>query len=965
MTYDLSVIIPARNEEFLGLTINNILANKCGKTQIIAMLDGYLPNPPIETGSKDVVFIHHPESIGQRACVNEGARYSNAKYIMKLDGHCIVDKGFDIKLMADCEYDWTVIPRMYNLHAFDWKCQKCGWTTYQGPKPEKCDQCDNTQLEKKIVFKRRKSRRTDFMRFDKEMKFQYWKGYEKRKEAQGDIVPLMSSVGACFFMHRERFLGLGGLDEKHGSWGQFGTEIACKSWLSGGSHMVNKKTWFAHMFRTRKDFSFPYQITAKQQEAARKYSQDLWLNDKWPLAKRKLQWLLDKFSPIPDWDEVKQAKKKGKIELSVIIPARNEQYLQATIDDLKKNIKSKSYEILVGIDGANSLHIPKDQDNVRVIISEGRIGMRPMINKLVAEARGKYIMKTDAHCAFDEGYDQKLIRVCGDKARTVLGIRYELDVKAWGRKERTNCDFRYLSNPYVDKEGGLRGLPWHEWKKKTKGQKVAESMSLSGSGWLMLKEQWDAWGPLDEGHGTFGQEGAEIACRTWLSGGELLIVRDTWYAHWNRGKAPYALSRRQRDKSVDYSIDFWMNDRWPLQKYSFSWLIEKFNPPGWENWGKTKYGKGLKASRQGTLYKGYRPSENGKYKHLTINNLWQNRVAISEPLKRWRLKLMFDSFSQAIKELDAGNTFTDEQIRTTRYYYYLATHLAKDVTPLTFNRYYAKKWDKYLIKKFRSGEQLFHSIKNEGLKTPLEFYRKDGQVYLWKGYRRLVILKILGVNEIPMLVHIDDKCKKLPARFTHQSLKQKETIDELGAKQFIDLGVKSTDKYWTHRYTPIYDKVFDGLRNKKIKLLEFGVANGASLSLWQDAFPKAMIYGVDKNASVLDEFANKLDRTNIIIGQQEDVQFLRRELIPKGPFDIIIDDASHKPENQLTTLDEMWEALSPLGWYVIEDCYRSYKKGAKVVLPNEITKAIHAIYINQGILSIQFYYNICFIQKGV
>ena len=81
------------------------------------------------------------------------------------------------------------------------------------------------------------------MRFDSDFKFQYWKEYSKREKALGDIVDLMSSIGACFFMHRDRFWDLGGMDEAHGSWGQFGTEVACKSWLSGGRHVINKKTW--------------------------------------------------------------------------------------------------------------------------------------------------------------------------------------------------------------------------------------------------------------------------------------------------------------------------------------------------------------------------------------------------------------------------------------------------------------------------------------------------------------------------------------------------------------------------------------------------------------------------------------------------------------------------------------------------------------------------------------------------
>ena len=310
---DVSVIIPARNEEFLQNTIDNVLANIEADTEIIAILDGYWPNEGIPIHPR-VTIVHHEESIGQRASVNEAAKLSVAKYIMKLDAHCSVDKGFDRKLMEDCEYDWTVIPRMYNLWAFDWKCFKCGKRIYQAEgKPSKCEDCGTTnKFRKRIVWKAKRNPTSDFMRFDKNMKFQYWRDYKNRPEAEGDICDLMSSIGACFFMHRERFWDLGGMDEAHGSWGQFGTEVACKSWLSGGRHVVNKKTWFAHMFRTNSaiGFGFPYKISGKQVGRARKHSQDLWLNDKWDKAVHKLQWLIDKFAPIPDWHDTEPSIKE-------------------------------------------------------------------------------------------------------------------------------------------------------------------------------------------------------------------------------------------------------------------------------------------------------------------------------------------------------------------------------------------------------------------------------------------------------------------------------------------------------------------------------------------------------------------------------------------------------------------------------------------------------------------------------
>ena len=104
---DLSVIIPGRNEEFLQKTIENVLENIQSDTEIIAICDGYWPDPPVLDHPR-VIVVHHTDPIGQRAATNEGARISQAKFVMKLDAHCAVDKGFDAKLIKDCRRrNWT------------------------------------------------------------------------------------------------------------------------------------------------------------------------------------------------------------------------------------------------------------------------------------------------------------------------------------------------------------------------------------------------------------------------------------------------------------------------------------------------------------------------------------------------------------------------------------------------------------------------------------------------------------------------------------------------------------------------------------------------------------------------------------------------------------------------------------------------------------------------------------------
>lgn len=308
---DLSILIPARNEMFLYKTVDNILETIEGDTEIIIVADGNWPIPPVKDDPR-VKMIYHSKSIGQRAATNEAAKLSFAKFIMKCDAHCSFDKGFDVKLMQDCQHDWTMVPRQYNLHAFDWVC-KCGNRKYQGPTPDKCEKCGE-KMEREILWERRPHTSNDFFYFDKELHFQYWNDYKERVSKKEELVETMSLLGACWMMHRDRFWELDGCDEAHGSWGQMGTEIACKTWLSGGRLIVSRKTWFAHMFRTQGgDFGFPYPNPGVR--AARNRSQELWVKNKWDKTKYPLSWLIDKFAPVPTWEkkEVTKPSPKGMV----------------------------------------------------------------------------------------------------------------------------------------------------------------------------------------------------------------------------------------------------------------------------------------------------------------------------------------------------------------------------------------------------------------------------------------------------------------------------------------------------------------------------------------------------------------------------------------------------------------------------------------------------------------------------
>jgi hypothetical protein len=111
----------------------------------------------------------------------------------------------------------------------------------------------------------------------------------------------MSLQGSFFMCTRERYWTLKLADESWGGWGQQGTEVALKTWLSGGRVVVHKGTWYAHMFRTNDQLAFPWnrdleETQGHQQRRARKacaqsYSKTIDGNTR-PVP---LSWLIERF----------------------------------------------------------------------------------------------------------------------------------------------------------------------------------------------------------------------------------------------------------------------------------------------------------------------------------------------------------------------------------------------------------------------------------------------------------------------------------------------------------------------------------------------------------------------------------------------------------------------------------------------------------------------------------------------
>ncbi len=279
--------------------------------------------------------------------------------------------------------------------------------------------------------------------------------------------------------------------------------------------------------------------------------------------------------------------------ISVVIPSRNEVFLQQTVRDLLSKAEGE-IEVIVNLDGYWPNPQLEDDPRLRLIHRGEAQGMRAGINSAVAIARGQYILKSDAHCMFDQGWDTKLLADMEDNW-VVIPRRKRLDAENWAIQDvgKPDVDYEYLSFPDDPADFGGKGLNGKIWTERARERAdilIDDNISFQGSCWFMKRDYFYELELMDEGnYGTFWNEAQEIGLKCWLSGGRVVTNKKTWYAHLHKGKKHgrmYSLDHSQLPIGATYTKKWMTDSAWDKQTLPFTWLIEKFMPlPGWpEDW---------------------------------------------------------------------------------------------------------------------------------------------------------------------------------------------------------------------------------------------------------------------------------------------------------------------------------------------------------------------------------------------
>jgi Methyltransferase domain len=123
---------------------------------------------------------------------------------------------------------------------------------------------------------------------------------------------------------------------------------------------------------------------------------------------------------------------------------------------------------------------------------------------------------------------------------------------------------------------------------------------------------------------------------------------------------------------------------------------------------------------------------------------------------------------------------------------------------------------------------------------------------------------------------------------------------------------------WRH-YFDVYHRHLQRFVGRDVHLVEIGVYSGGSLGMWKEYFgASGCIYGVDlqPECRVYED-----DQIRIFTGDQGDAGFWREFRREVPDVDVVIDDGSHDPLQQIVTLESLFPHLRPGGVYLCEDVH--------------------------------------------
>jgi glycosyltransferase involved in cell wall biosynthesis len=292
----LTIIIPGKTELFHKRTIEDVLEKATGEIEIIPVYDGHFPlnDELVKDPRVKYLYLEPSQKTQKRHGINQAVEMAKGDYVMALDAHCMMAKGFDEQLIKDHEPNWVQVPRRNRLDAENW--------------------CLQTQSDNRPPIDYEYILFNPLAHFDRHgMKCIHGFKWDARTHARAHIMvdDTLTMQASCWFMTKEWYQRMGFMDEKnYTGWGQEAEEISFSTWKAGGALKTNKNTWYAHLHKGAK-YGRMYWMSRTENLESYKYSYQHWMVDN----KDFMMSLFEKFNKdmlMPGWPKDWKERLWGK-----------------------------------------------------------------------------------------------------------------------------------------------------------------------------------------------------------------------------------------------------------------------------------------------------------------------------------------------------------------------------------------------------------------------------------------------------------------------------------------------------------------------------------------------------------------------------------------------------------------------------------------------------------------------------
>lgn len=226
-------------------------------------------------------------------------------------------------------------------------------------------------------------------------------------------------------------------------------------------------------------------------------------------------------------------------------------------------------------------------NSIIIPASLGNIGQRKIMNFATRFSGAEYILRLDGHCLMSPEWDARMKASCKDE--TIVVTTFDSLDKNTFTPLGSDMSLAVL-------KPNLRKKFVRNWKDIPNRATEEETMTFTGTSWMIRRDYYWKLGGCDESLGKYGALGVEWALKTWLTGGRVIMRTDVVCYHLFRLTPPFKVNGEEIRDAFARVKHQWVDGNDPRITRPYEWLVKHFWP-----WSKARGQYIMKDSRRAVV----------------------------------------------------------------------------------------------------------------------------------------------------------------------------------------------------------------------------------------------------------------------------------------------------------------------------------------------------------------------------